>query len=315
MKHYTINGFWIPRLGTSLQAAPSSLVRGWSFEDTGLDTFKEAPLTLSTEEFGSDADPIESPVILVSAPGAVGKSTLARQIASVTGSVYVDLAKADPVGGNTLSGGLARSRIYSSWENGTITALIDGLDEATLKTTREGFEAFLSDVAELSAQRTIPTVLFGRTGAIQDAWLFLTDQCGDVVAMLEIGYYSPDESIDFAEAQLKTAHPNRNHPVVDRQALTLLLDGLRSETASDGDRFAGYAPVLQAVAERVARETNPGALVSQMQQGTQSPVTLQSIVSAILNREQTKLENLAFQDPNLDSLVKSHGCHGRGYWK
>ena len=120
MDRYTIDTFWVPRMGTSFQVESSSLVRGWSFEDSGLSTFKEAPLTQSTEEFGDDADPMRSPILLVSAPGAVGKSTLARQIAFTTGSVYVDLAKADPVGGNTLSGGLARSRIYSSWEDGAI---------------------------------------------------------------------------------------------------------------------------------------------------------------------------------------------------
>ena len=299
MENYTIDRFWIQRLGTPAEIASTSLVKGWTFEHEGLDTFKEAPLTLSTGEFGEDVDPMRSPILLVSAPGAVGKSTLARQIAFTTGSVYVDLAKADPVGGNTLTGGLARSKIYSAWESGAVTALIDGLDEANLKTTKEGFEAFLSDVAELSAQRTMPTVLFGRTGAVQDAWLVLTEKCGDVVAVMEIGYYDAETSIDFAESQLKTTYPNRDHPLVDRQALTMLLEGLRSQTASDGDRFAGYAPVLQAVAERVARENNPSTLVSQMQQDTQPPVTLQSIVSAILDREQKKLETLTFQDPTI----------------
>ena len=119
---------------------------------------------------------------------------------------------------------------------GLLTTLIDGLDEATLKTTKEGFEAFLSDVAHLSADRKVPTVLFGRTGAVQDAWLILAEQIKIDIAVFEIGYYPPMESVDFADAQLTAAHPNRNHPEVDRQALTLLLDKLRSQTTSDGDR-------------------------------------------------------------------------------
>lgn len=305
MDRYTIDTFWVRRLGSLSKVKSSSLVKGWSIEYSGLSTFKEAPLTQSTQEFGDGADPMKSPILLVSAPGAVGKSTLARQIAFATRSVYVDLAKADPVGGNTLSGGLARSKIYSSWEDGAITALIDGLDEATLKTTKEGFEAFLSDVAHLSADRDIPTVLFGRTGSILDAWLILTEQLGTDIAVFEIGYYPSEESVDFAEAQLTAANPDRNHPQVDRQALALLLDKLRSETASDGDRFAGYAPVLQAVAERVARESNPQTLVSEMQQGVQSSVTLHSVVSAILNREKTKLKRISFSDPNLAQRLYS----------
>ena len=134
---------------------------------------------------------MQSSIILVSAPGAVGKSTLARQIAFATRSLYVDLATADPVGANTLSGGLAKSGLYEAWQSGSLAMLIDGLDEARLRVTQEAFEAFLSDVVEISAGRAVPTVLLGRTGAVQDAWLFLTDQCGDGIAVLEIGYYEP----------------------------------------------------------------------------------------------------------------------------
>ena len=299
MDQYTIDEFWVPRLGKQPQAMSHSVVKGWSFEDKGLNTFKEAPLTQSIEQFGSDADPLRSPVILVSAPGAVGKSTLARQIAFVTGSVYVDLAAADPVGAYTLSGGLVRSGIYNSWIAGATTALIDGLDEAILKTTKEGFEAFLSDVAELSMSRNVPTVLFGRTGIVQDAWLLLSDKCDGNVAVLEIGYYSAEASIEFAEARLKASYPDRHHSSVDRQALELLLSGLRNQTASDGDRFAGYAPVLEAVVEHVGKEDNPGSLVSAMQQGVHPTVTLYSVVEAILDREQKKLENLPLKDLDL----------------
>ena len=300
MEYYTIDEFWIPRLGISSHITSDSLVKGWSFRGEGPNTFfKEAPLTQSTEQFGEYADPMRSPIILVSAPGAVGKSTLARKIASVTGSVYVDLAKADPVGANTLIGGLVRSGIYTNWTDGKITALIDGLDEAILKTTKEGFETFLDDVAQLSVNRTAPTVLFGRTGVIEDSWLLLYDKCDGNVAVLEIGYYGEEASLDFAEAMLRTSYPDRQHRDVDREALKLLLDSLRSQTMSDGDRFAGYAPVLQAVAKQVGGETNPARLLSELRKSQQLTVTLRSVVEAVLQREQKKLENLRFQEIDL----------------
>ena len=59
------------------------------------------------------------------------------------------------------------------------------------------------------------------------------------------------------------------------------------------------------VAERVARESNPGALVSEMQHGVQSSVTLHSVVSAILKREKTKLEGIAFSEPNVAQRLYS----------
>ena len=299
MSNHTIQDFWQPRLPVA-RLASAPLIRGWSFEERGLDTFQEAPLAMSTE-FGSDSDPEFSSILLVSAPGAVGKSTLARQIASATGAVYVDLAKAEPVGGNTLSGGLVKSGLYPSWEAQTTAVLIDGLDEARLRVTQEAFEAFLSDIAGLSKGRTVPTVLFGRTGSVQDAWLVLTESA-PVVAVLEIGYYGPEASVDFAEARLRAALPNSPHLAAQRRAVELLLAGLRNQTESDGDRFAGYAPVLQAVAARVAKETNPNALVAQIEKGAR-PVTLQAVVSAILEREHGKVAGLPFDDPKLaDSL-------------
>lgn len=299
MSNYTIQDFWKPRLPVA-RLESASLIRGWSFEDVALATFTEAPLTMSAE-FDSDSNPQLSSILLVSAPGAVGKSTLARQIAFVTGAVYLDLAKADPVGGNTLSGGLVRSGLYPNRGAQTTAVLVDGLDEARLRVTQEAFEAFLSDIADLSRSRTVLTVLFGRTGAVQDAWLVLTESDANV-AVLEIGYYGPEASVDFAVARLRAAHPNSPHLAAEGKAVELLLERLRNQTENDGDRFAGYAPVLQAVAERVAEEGNPSALVAQIEGGAQ-PVTLRAVASAILERERHKLDQLPFEDPRVaDSL-------------
>ena len=305
MDNYTIHNFWQPRLGKSNGVGAEGLVQGWSVEHSAIPTFIEAPLTQNVAEFGGDVDPSASSVLLISAPGAVGKSTLAKQIAFVTGSVYVDLAEAEPVGANTLSGGLVRSRLYEPWENNMLPVLIDGLDEALLKTTKDAFDAFIKDIAALARGRAVPTVLFGRTSAVEDAWLILTDKDEDPidVAVLEIGYYGPNESLEFAEASLTALAEKkqqlRQHPTVDRQALELLLIGLRNQTAVDGDRFAGYAPVLQAVAARVEAETNPSILVSELNSGPPEQITLQSVVGDILNREKGKLDTLPFRDPAL----------------
>jgi hypothetical protein len=291
MHDYTIQDFWKPRL--SVQRMPSAnLIGGWSFADRGLPTFKEAPLDLS-RELNENADPFRSAIVPVSAPGAVGKSTLARQIAFETGTVYVDLAKAEPVGSNTLVGGLVKSGLYDGWQAGVVGILIDGLDEARLRVTQEAFEAFLRDVDQLSSGRSVPTVLFGRTGAIQDAWFVLNN-----TAVLEIGYYGPEAAADFAEALLRAKRPNSAHAASERNAIELLLSRLREQTEIDGDRFAGYAPVLQAVAERVIREGNASALVAEIEAGAQ-PVTLHTVVSAILDRERSKLGTLPFSDPLL----------------
>lgn len=299
MQNYTISGFWRPRLPENKPTEQITLLPGWHTGLQSMPAFVEAPLTRS-ENFGSDDKPEESSILLVSAPGAVGKSTLARQIASLTGATYLDLAQAEPVGSNTLSGGLVRSGLLHDWQAGSAALLIDGLDEARLKVTQEGFEAFLSDVAYQSENRSTPTVLFGRTGAIQDAWLLLSERLR--VSVLEIGYYNPDVALEFAYARLNTAIPNNPHREVGHRALEVLLDRLRQDTQNDGDRFAGYAPVLQAVANHVAQESNPRTLISETEKGEQ-PVTLQTVIEAILERKHQKLKSITFEDDEISSKL------------
>ncbi|GAB5349692.1 hypothetical protein [Alteriqipengyuania sp. 357] len=302
MSDYSIENFWRSRLPSSRSATPTALA-GWESEVSALPTFVEAPLSKSIL-YGDGADPATSPLILVSAAGAVGKSTLARQIASETGAVYIDLGKADPVGGNTLSGGLVKSRLLTDWESDSATVLIDGLDEARLRVTQDGFNAFIDDVAYLANERSTPTVLFGRTGAIQDAWLLLADKVP--VTVLEIGYYTPDLANRFAMAQLRRRKPDYAFMDAADRAIELLLAGLREDVGGDGDRFAGYAPVLQAVAEQIALDPNPAALIAKIERGEQ-PVTLHTIIDAILKREQTKLAPLAFEDTSLKERLYDPG--------
>jgi hypothetical protein len=303
MSDLTIEKFWLRRLA-GLQRTNAALVKGWFFEADGLQTFKEAPLRVDTE-LCTEGDEQASAVLLVSAPGAVGKSTLARQIAFASNAVYIDLAQTDPVGGNTLSGGILKSSLFDIWKTEKTAVLIDGLDEARFRVTQAAFEAFLSDVAEMARGRKVPTVLFGRTGAVQDAWLVFA--ANDLTpTVIEIGFYGPEAAVDFAMAQVRTIKANAQHEDVERDAVSLLLDKLRSQTENDGDRFAGYAPVLRAVAERVGRVGNPAALIAEINRG-EKPVTLKTVVSAILERERGKLAQLQFVDPGLRETLYSEG--------
>ena len=296
---YTIDQFWRSRLQDAT-TVPAPLIEGWSFVTSGLKTFQEAPLTHRTD-LDEEADPSNAPILLVSAPGAVGKTTLARQIAYRTGALYVDLGAAGPVGANTLSGGLLQSQLVHDWSAGRIAILIDGLDEARLRVTQEAFDAFSHDVAQLAKGRQLPTVLFGRTGATEDAWLVLADDSVEST-VLEIGCYGPDQANAFVHDLVDTLRPNDPHRSVRLHVSDLLLSHLRQQTAQDGDRFAGYAPVLNAVAERVTKETNPGALASRITTGS-TAVTLQDVVDAILTRERSKLATLTFEDATISDKL------------
>lgn len=300
---YTIEKFWKPKF-ISVKRASSNLVRGWKFIDRAGANFVEAPLNLNQDLGFSNASE-DKQIILVSAPGAVGKTTLAQRIAHTTDSVYIDLAKSDPVGGNTLAGGLLKSGLSSRWKNQTTAVMIDGLDEARFRVTQESFKAFLEDVAKLTSGRSLPTTLFGRTGAIEETCVIL-DDIEVEFCVLEIGYFDLESSVDFVENRLLSKRDNHKHINVERDAARLILSQLRDQTEHDGDRFAGYAPVLESVANHIYTHNNPGALLSEIRRGVR-PMTLNKVANDILVRESGKLNTLQFEDPNLADRLYSSG--------
>lgn len=302
---YTMEAFWIPRLSATVQAP--RLIRGWSHVEEGLTTFLEAPLALGPG-FGN-ANPRCSDILLVSAPGAVGKTTLARQVAAETGTILVNLAEAAAVGAGTMTGGLAKTGLYDRFLEGEASVIVDGLDEARIRVTQAGFAAFIADLVDLVTSRKQgahrPLVLFGRTGAIEESWLLFCEHNTEP-PVLEIGYFDHNSAIEFAAIQAHHIRGKEHEP--DRRAIELLLDQLQSQTLSDGNNFAGYSPVLIAVARRVADpmdpdyETNTAQLISRLEQGTED-ITLAGIAQSILEREQSKIRSLDLSDPTLPDAL------------
>ncbi len=306
----TIKEFWTQILPGNLEIDQSQLVEGWKADEGPILGFTEAPLSLDRELSDAATDLSECSIILVSAPGAVGKTTLAKQICSQTGTVYIDLAQAATVGGYALTGGLAESNLWQDWNNDKLGLVIDALDEARVRVTGEAFEDFLNDVVSLTERSRIPPVLFGRTGAIEHAWAWLVDKIDkERLGILQIDFYDPQASNEFTlnairhvssvqKIQKENGHPPEpTEP--QREAIALILEKLRKETDGEQQRFAGYAPVLLAVANRVASESNTSQLVTQLKTDNLLPVSLKNINDEILGREQGKLDKLRLSDTNL----------------
>ena len=300
---YTMDDFWLSTMGQS--SVPILMERipvGWAADIKSLSTFIEAPLEIA-DGFGSE---IPYPILLVSAPGAVGKSTLAREISARTGAILVDLAHADAVGAATVTGGLAWAGLFDGFIQGNVALLIDGLDEARIRVTKDSFSAFLEDIGKLASADRKPITLFGRTSAVEDAWLHFA-LMGFEPPVLEIQFYGNDAALEFATRRIADDREENGEDVnasaaADRRAVTQILKRLENQTQAGGDRFVGYAPVLIAVSKRVAAERNPMALVSDLEGGAEA-LSLNSIVDAILEREKTKLDRLEFADPDLKETL------------
>lgn len=311
--NYSIQSFWRERLGQVEAQVPSHLLRGWSHHIKKAPSFVEANLSLR-----SDFADLSQGVWMIAAPGAVGKSTLAREICAATNAVYLDLAAADTVAGNYVVGGLANAGLWDAWQTGSTTLLIDALDEARLRVTQSSFEDFLADVAKVSANRSVPIILLGRVGIVEEAWAILNERSELSPPIFDIELFHADRAKAFVHSALHRlaaveeratgkkvfAHLTGSlqaHASVYNDAVGFVVDHLTEATEADGRQFAGYAPVLEAVATVIASEPNPAKIGEAMRSILQGQV-LGRVTSEVMLREAGKLAaQLSASLPSIDT--------------
>jgi hypothetical protein len=298
--NYSIENFWQKWFAQVSAQAPSKNLRGWNHSVPHAPSFVEASLSLR-----ADFQDLNQSVWMIAAPGAVGKSTLAREICAATNAVYLDLAAADTVAGNYVVGGLVNAGLWDAWQAGSTTLLIDALDEARLRVTQSSFEDFLVDVANVAANRSIPIVLLGRVGIVEEAWAILNDRSNLNPPIFDIELFHADRAKSFVLSALnrlatveeritgRMAFPHlaeslNSHATVYDEAVRFVVEHLTDATRADGRQFAGYAPVLEAVATVIASEPNPAKIGEAMKSILQGQV-LGRVTSEVMHREAGKL--------------------------
>lgn len=299
---YSIDQFWRPRFAQIRAQTPSTALPGWDAAPHHPSAFVEAALSLR-----ADFNDLSQNVWLIAAPGAVGKSTLAKEICAATNAVYLDLATATTVAGNYLVGGLVKAGLWSAWQAGQSTLLVDALDEARLRVTQSSFEDFLADVANVAGARGVPIVLLGRVNIVEEAWSILNDKSGLNPPIFDIELFQPARAKTFVRAAIerlakvtdpktgKRTYPHLEgalaaHHSVYEKAASSLVDHLTKETSADGRQFAGYAPVLEAVATVIASESNPAKIDDAIESIFKGQV-LGRVTSEVMIREAGKLSN------------------------
>lgn len=315
---HSIKLFWQERFNPVRRQTLAAALPGWHAELDPLPAFVEATLSLR-----ADFSDLSQSVWLVAAPGAVGKSTLAKEICAATNAVYLDLATATTVAGNYLVGGLVKAGLWSAWQAGESTLLVDALDEARLRVTQSSFEDFLADVANVAGTRGVPIVLLGRVGIVEEAWSILNDKSGLNPPIFDIELFQPELARIFVQAAIerlanatdsttsKRSYPHLEaalaaHRSVYDKAAESLVNHLTTETSADGRQFAGYAPVLEAVATVIASESNPRKIDEAIESIFKGQV-LGRVTSEVMVREAGKLSK---QLSATVSGVSSAGLYG-----
>lgn len=239
-------------------------------------------------------------VLLVSAVGATGKTTLAKALSKDTGLPLLDLAKHKPVGADTVTGLLTNAfhvrdltRVFESISAGEFGIIVDGVDEGRSKTTEGAFEAFLDDVARLCRSAAAPSfVLLGRTQALDDCWVYLVDR-GVPLGLLTIEPFDESQAKRYIdEFTHGTGSPHADEYCQARDMILEALGAVFTHNTPQESQgflsFIGYPPVLDAVATLLAEEKNYYKLRNELASGRGRGVEvglLQRIAEYILRRE------------------------------
>jgi hypothetical protein len=249
-------------------------------------------------------------IMIISAAGAVGKSTLAREIANRKHAPIWSLDQASAVGDNSMTGQLTTafgfqvaSRANRGFEVGSLFIIVDALDEARVKANEAGFEAFIKNIAEISQTASgTAFVILGRTQTAEWTWYILAEN-GIEAALLTIQPFTREQAEEYIEARIKHVYPVaakriRGHKQPFIEARNMILDQLERAVGGavggndkDTREFLGYAPVLETVAVLLAKESNYQDFIKDMSAMGETlknrPLAvLEHVVIRLLEREQ-----------------------------
>ena len=259
----------------------------------------------------------DAPVVLVRASGAVGKSTVAREISR---SLNWPLIRAEhaQVGGFTLTGLLLDSLGFdSSLLKGTTTGragvVIDSLDEAHLRAGTVNLSAFLEDVRRVAggAREGRPSVIiFSRPETAEIVEVDFAE-ANFPLQVLEVDFLAATDLEEFAKSYLDLRFEASGGRVgvaatdwnaayaslLQSRAVTIAKslggsDDLQRSWDVVGS-FLGYPPVLIALAESVDVPNPTASGVSISMRGGEPIALLDAIVTYILNRECEKFVSAA----------------------
>jgi hypothetical protein len=281
---------------------------GVKYENSGLPEFIGPDIQPS----GVIDQPYQPKVIIISAAGAVGKSTLAAEIAYRKQAPIWDLAKAAAVGENSLTGQITTgfgfgtaAQVSQQLIAGEVFLLIDALDEARVKANEAGYEAFIANIAEIAKDAAgTPFVLLGRTQTAETTWLLL-DDAEIPASFLTIQPFTREQAERYIQSRIYHFDASARRRIEEHkgpflEARNLILDHLQKAVVGDekvtddaAREFLGYAPVLETVAVLLAKEGNYHDFIESLnamgrQEITRPLAVLNHVVIRLLEREQTQ---------------------------
>lgn len=248
----------------------------------------------------------ESYATFISARGATGKSAMAAELSRRLGAPLWSLGEDKAVSGDALTARLSAflgvvDPLAEAASGQIPLVIIDGMDEARLRVTGVSWDEFMASLAEYAGVG-VHLVILGRKRTIEDVWFSLVDAVPDI-SWYEISHFNESQQSEYVDLRaLRGAPPPSDTYLAARRAVLAQLNGA-SDSALD-EAFAGYAPVLDAVAALLKPGVNYQTVINDFEgsgiTGTRLKI-LRRILQALLEREQGKVEPLA-QDLGLRTV-------------
>jgi len=239
-------------------------------------------------------------VTFVSARGATGKSTMAEQLSYRQNAPLWSLGKDKAVSGDTLA---ARLSSYL----GTVQPLtdaparvplviVDAMDEARLRVTGVSWDEFMSSLVEY-VNAGVHLLILGRQRTIEDVWYSLVDKIAEI-SWYEISHFTPDKQSEYVDLRALNGTAASPSPMYEKAKGTVLSALNGGTDAALDETFAGYAPVLDAVAKLLRPGQNYQSVAHDFEDagaGGSRLKILRKILETLLDREQEKVHSLALQ--------------------
>lgn len=228
--------------------------------------------------------------VLFSAPGATGKSSLAKHIAHRFGALYWNLAKVK-VGTNSFAGSILNavgaakySEFIGDLNTGDMLLVIDAFDEAEIVSGRKMLNSFIADISNSLASHQLPTIfLLARTETAQ----YIASFCAEnsiSVSHYEIGFFNEDAAKDFI---VKSVCGKASPTKPDLECADSYYNVIkRNITAEECTSFLGYAPVLEAISAHIKVSPNRQKMISELSTQKDCVSIIMKIMDDLLIREQ-----------------------------
>ena len=238
--------------------------------------------------------------ILFSAPGAAGKSSLAKYLSYRFNALYWNLAKLK-LGTNSFAGSIlnavgppAYSQFISDLNKAKTLLIVDAFDEAEIISGRKMVSSFIADMSNNLQEHIAPSVfLLARTETAQ----YIASFCAENKIPLihyEISFFLEDQSKKFIEKSI--VPKGGNVTAADTECINSYYDVVkRNITPTECQSFLGYAPVLEAIAEHIKTSKNRAKMISMLSTQTDFVSIIMKIMEDLLVREQSEKVTTAFK--------------------